>query len=100
MQSSFEKAISVREKTVKKIEKADKDIGDFTISHLFAPLFAGHPEDTKVGQYLVDLKNYTLENLDIFKEGEEESTIYGHGLASRYVWAQPVYSIPGKCVHR
>ena len=71
LQSSFEKAIGVREKTVKKLEKADKDIGDFTISHLFVPLFSAHPEDTKVGQYLVGLKNYTLENLDVFKEGEE-----------------------------
>jgi predicted ATP-dependent protease len=71
MQSSFEKAIAIREKTVKKLEKADKDIGDFTISHLFAPLFSSHPEETKVGQYLAGLKNYTLENLDVFKEGEE-----------------------------
>ncbi|MBN1375676.1 MAG: AAA family ATPase [Dehalococcoidia bacterium] len=71
LQSSFEKAVGIREKTVKKVENADKEIGDFTISHLFAPLFARYPEDTKVGQFLQGLKNYTLENLALFKEGEE-----------------------------
>lgn len=71
LQSSFEKAIGVRDKTVEQLQKADMDIGDFTISRLFTPLFAAHPEDTKVGQYLAGLKNYTLENLDVFKEGEQ-----------------------------
>ncbi len=71
LQTSFEKAMGVRDRTLVKINKADKDIGDFTISRLFAPLFTAYPEETKVGQYLAGLKTYTLDNLDIFKDTEE-----------------------------
>lgn len=71
LQSSFEKALGARYKLAEEIQKKDHEIGDFTISHLFAPLFAAYPETTKVGQYLQGLKQYTLDNLDIFKESEE-----------------------------
>jgi predicted ATP-dependent protease len=71
LQSSFEKALGTRDKVMERMQKADKDIGDFTISHLFASLFAVHPDDSRVGQYLLGLKQYTLENLDAFKDIEE-----------------------------
>ncbi|MGA9047601.1 MAG: ATP-binding protein [Dehalococcoidia bacterium] len=71
LQTSFEKALGVRDRTLVKISKADKDIGDYTISRLFTPLFAVYPEETKIGQYLTALKTYTLDNLDIFKDTEE-----------------------------
>jgi predicted ATP-dependent protease len=70
-QSSFEKALGTRDKVLEKMQKVDQDIGDFTISHLFAPLFATYPEESKVGQYLAGLKKYTLDNLDAFKDSEE-----------------------------
>jgi len=70
-QSSFEKALGSRDRILEKIQKKDQEIGEFIISHLFAPLFASHPEDGKVGQYLLGLKQYTLDNLDLFKEAEE-----------------------------
>ena len=70
-QSLFEKALGTRDRVIEKIQKRDYEIGDFTISRLFAPLFAAYSEDSKVGQYLRMLKQYTLDNLDAFKDAEE-----------------------------
>jgi len=70
-QTSFEKALGSRDRVLQKIQQADKDIGDFTISRLFAPLFAAYANNSKIEQYLQGLKKYTLDNLDLFKESEE-----------------------------
>jgi len=71
LQAGFERASSVERQTVERLKKADKDIGEFTVSRLFAPLFAEYSDLPKVGQYLTDLKSYTLDNLNLFKATEE-----------------------------
>ena len=71
LQAGFERASSVEQQTVERLKKADKDIGEFTVSRLFAPLFDECSDLPKVSQYLTDLKTYTLDNLDIFKGTEE-----------------------------
>lgn len=70
-QASFEKALGTRDKILERILKRDKEIGDYTISRLFVPLFNTYSEEGKIGQYLEGLKEYTLDNLDLFKDGEE-----------------------------
>jgi len=71
LQAGFEKASSVERQTVERLKKADKDIGEFTISRLFTSLFDEWSDSPKVSQYLTDLKTYTLDNLDLFKGTEE-----------------------------
>ena len=71
LQAGFEKASRVEQQTVERLKKADKDIGEFTVSRLFAPLFDECSDLPKVGQYLTDLKTYTLDNLELFKGTEE-----------------------------
>lgn len=71
LQAGFEKASRVEQQTVERLKKADKDIGEFTVSRLFAPLFDECSDLPKVGQYLTDLKTYTLDNLELFKGIEE-----------------------------
>ncbi len=71
LQAGFERASRVEQQTVERLKKADKDIGEFTVSRLFTPLFDECSDLPKVSQYLTDLKTYTLDNLDIFKGTEE-----------------------------
>ena len=71
LQASFERASRVEQQTVERLKKADKDIGEFTVSRLFAPLFDECSDLPKVSQYLTDLKSYTLDNLELFKGTEE-----------------------------
>lgn len=71
LQAGFEKASRVEQQTVERLKKADKDIGEFTVSRLFAPLFDECSDLPKIGQYLTDLKTYTLDNLELFKGTEE-----------------------------
>lgn len=71
LQVSFEAASNVQRKTTEQLQKADKDIGEYTISRLFSPLFDQYSHWPKVSQYLTDLKTYILENLELFKGTEE-----------------------------
>lgn len=71
LQAGFERASRVEQQTVERLKKADKDIGEFTVSRLFAPLFDECSDLPKVSQYLTDLKTYTLDNLELFKGTEE-----------------------------
>ena len=71
LQAGFERASRVEQQTVERLKKADKDIGEFTVSRLFAPLFDECSDLPKISQYLADLKTYTLDNLELFKGTEE-----------------------------
>ncbi|OGO35402.1 MAG: hypothetical protein A2147_03665, partial [Chloroflexi bacterium RBG_16_57_8] len=54
-----------------KLQKMDKEIGEYVVSRLFGPLVKDCSNLPKVAQYLNDLKTYTLDNLDLFKGTEE-----------------------------
>ncbi|MFH1002600.1 MAG: ATP-binding protein, partial [Chloroflexota bacterium] len=71
IQAGIEQLTNVERETAERLQKVDKEIGQFTVSRLFAPLVKEHAGLAKVSQYLDDLKAYTLENLDLFKATEE-----------------------------
>ena len=71
LKASFETATSLQTKAVERLQKVDKDIGEYTVSGLFGSLFEQHSNRPKVIQYLTDLKAYVLDNLEIFKSAEE-----------------------------
>jgi predicted ATP-dependent protease len=71
MQASFEKATDVQRETIEALQKADKEIGAYTISRLFVPMLERYPQPPKVTQYLSDLKTHIVDNLDLFKGTEE-----------------------------
>jgi predicted ATP-dependent protease len=71
LQASFETASNVQTKTVERLQKADKDIADYTVSGLFGALFEQYSQWPKITQYLSDLKAYILDNLELFKGTEE-----------------------------
>ncbi len=71
MQASFESASNVQTKTVERLQKTDKDIGEYTVSGLFGSLFGQYSQWPEITQYLTDLKAYILDNLELFKGTEE-----------------------------
>ncbi len=71
LQSALEKASNVEHEMAERLRKADKEIGEFTVSRLFPHLVEEYAEKPKINKYLADLKSYTLDNLDLFKGTEE-----------------------------
>ncbi len=71
IQAGFEAAVEEKKKTIEQLQKADKDISEFTVSRMFDPLFEKYNQWPKVKQYLVELKEHVLGNLEIFKGTEE-----------------------------
>jgi len=69
---TLEKIRDLESQTVEKLQNADKTVADFTISRLFENLMQEYKDSEKITRYLNDLKSFTLNNLDIFKEKEEQ----------------------------
>lgn len=73
LQSGIEQVGDMQKQTIERLQKLDKDIGEFTISRLFNMLLITYQEQSKISKFLYELKEYTLDNIDLFK-GEEEPT--------------------------
>jgi predicted ATP-dependent protease len=68
---NFETASNVQTKAMERLQKLDKDIGEYTVSGLFSSLFEQYSNWPKITRYLTDLKSYTLDKLELFKGTEE-----------------------------
>jgi len=71
VRATFEKMREIESQTVEKLQNTDKTVADYTISRLFHNLLNAYKDSEKIIQYLNDLKSFTLNNLDMFKEREE-----------------------------
>ena len=71
VRAAFEKMHEIESQTAEKVQNTDKTVADFTISRLFHNLLNAYKDSEKIVQYLNDLKSFTLNNLNIFKEKEE-----------------------------
>jgi predicted ATP-dependent protease len=71
LHESFEAASNMQRETLEKLQKADKEIGEYTVSRLFNALPDQYAQWPKVKQYLTDLKAYILDSLELFKGAEE-----------------------------
>jgi predicted ATP-dependent protease len=72
LQDTFEEARDIERKTAQKVQEADKAVAEFTVSRLFEDLIKEYADSEQTQKYLSDLKSYTLDNLDMFKEKEKE----------------------------
>ena len=72
LQVTLEKAQELESQITEKLQNADREIADFTISQLFNKLAQEYKDSTQITQYLTELKSFTLNNLDIFKQKEEQ----------------------------
>jgi len=73
VRATFEKMREAESQTVEKLQNTDKTVADYTISRLFRNLLNTYKGSEKIMQYLNDLKSFTLNNLDMFKEREEQT---------------------------
>lgn len=71
LQANFETASDVQAKTVEKLQKADRDVGEYTVSVVFRSVVQRYSQHPKIVQYLTGLKTYILDNLELFKGTEE-----------------------------
>jgi predicted ATP-dependent protease len=71
LQTNFEAAAKLQRDMTEQVQKVDKEIGEYTISRLFGPLFDRYRQWPKLDLYLTDLKGYILDNLEMFKSTEE-----------------------------
>ena len=72
LRAIIERAQEMERQAAEKVQDVDKTIADYTVSRLFNTLMQKYQDQEKIAHYLDDLKTYTLNNLDIFKEGEEQ----------------------------
>ncbi|UCH51246.1 MAG: AAA family ATPase, partial [Chloroflexota bacterium] len=84
IQSTYDKAKELERGAAEKLQKADKAVADFTIARLFDALMQEYQDSEKIVRYLTDLKTYTMDNLDVFKE-KEEPTQFVFGVPASYV---------------
>ena len=71
LQTAFEKIHEAEHQLAEQLEKADKEIGEYVVSKLFAPLSREYADSETIQEFLTSLKGYTVDNLELFK-GEEE----------------------------
>ncbi|HEY95134.1 MAG TPA: AAA family ATPase [Dehalococcoidia bacterium] len=69
--ASLEEVSDMQTENTERLQQLDKEIGEYTVSGLFAPLLTAYSELPKIKEYLEGLKYYILDNLDIFKSAEE-----------------------------
>ncbi|MBM3119040.1 MAG: hypothetical protein FJ006_05725, partial [Chloroflexi bacterium] len=84
LQATYEKARELEREAAEKLQNIDKSVADFTIARLFDSLMQEYKDSEKIYQYLTGLKSYTMDNLDIFKE-KEEQTPSVFGLPASYI---------------
>ena len=84
LQATYERAKELERETTEKLQNIDKAVADFTIAKLFDSLMQEYKDSEKIGRYLTNLKSYTMDNLDIFKE-KEEPTQFVFGVPASYI---------------
>ena len=77
LQATLEMAQDADRETAEKVQENDRSIASFTISRLFDSLTKKYSGYERIVGYLGDLKAYTVDNVDIFKEEEKGDTVLG-----------------------
>jgi lon-related putative ATP-dependent protease len=85
LKASLESVQELERQTTEKLQNSDKGVADFTVSRLFDALMKEYQESIQITQYLTDLRSYTLDNLDSFKEGGQERAQTAVGAAVGYI---------------
>jgi predicted ATP-dependent protease len=70
LDQTFEKVREIDRKIGEKLTEYDKNVAEFTTSRLFNKLNKKYLDLDKVRDFLKDLRNFVLENLDIFKQNQ------------------------------
>jgi len=88
LEAVFEDAQELERETAEKLQESDRAVAEFTISRLFEKITSKYSDSADIIQYLVDLKSYTLDRIDVFKAQQEEKPEAGLVLPT----GQPQYA--------
>ncbi len=72
MKKIFETASELEKSVRDKLKRNEREVAEFTVSDLFNTLTKIYTEYENIVNYFNALKQYTLDNLDIFREEEEK----------------------------
>jgi len=84
LQDTFEKARETEAKTIEKIRTTDKAVADYTVSRLFNDLYKEYSNHEGIRKFLMDLKKYTLDNLNVFKAQDQTQQQQMQAMLSMY----------------
>jgi len=84
IQNTFEKVQDLGRQVAEKLQNNDKAIADLTVSRLFNALTKEYENSENIPQYMGDLKSYTMDNLDMFKEKPEQGPSF-LGIPQNYI---------------
>jgi predicted ATP-dependent protease len=83
-EESYEKVREQEVKIARRIQEYDRAIADFVVTKLFNNIINEYKDSEEIGKYLTDLQDYTLSNLDIFKQKEEQAEAIP-GITTNYI---------------
>ncbi|MBN1191260.1 MAG: AAA family ATPase [Dehalococcoidales bacterium] len=72
LQEVMEKVREAERKTAERVQSIDKAVAEYTVSRLFDAINRDYKGCPQVIEYLQELKTYTLDNLNHFKQPEPE----------------------------
>ena len=72
LEAMFEDSQEIERATAERLQESDREVAEYTISRLYENLARKYEEYEEVLKYLLDLKDYTLDKVDVFKSGTEE----------------------------
>ena len=70
VEEAIEKAHILEKEVNDKLKDLDRQVGEYAIAKVFDDLLARYNDFPKLVQYLKDLKKYTLEHLELFRQAE------------------------------
>lgn len=90
LEEAIEKAHGLEKEAGDKLKELDRQVGEFTIAKLFDDLLLLYEVFPKLAQYFKDLKTYTLEHLELFRQAEAPSgTVPGMSLSPQMLAGDP-----------
>ena len=90
VEAAFEKARNLEKEVNDRLKDMDRKVAEYAMAKLFEDLESLFSAFPGIVQYLKDLKNYTLEHLDLFRQAEpQQAQMQGMALQQQMLMSDP-----------
>ncbi len=72
LEAMFEEVQDIDRTTGERLQQADRNVAEYVIGRLYDSLMKKYAESPAITQYLTELRSYTLDKVESFKNAEEE----------------------------
>jgi predicted ATP-dependent protease len=83
-ETHYEKVREYETQITRRLKEYDRNIADFVVTKLFNNIIKEYDDTDNISKFLTDLKDYTLGNLEIFKQKEEQPEALP-GISANYI---------------